>query len=235
MNVAFIPVRGGSKSIPLKNIKKIAGKPLVFWTVKAANDCEEIDKVYVSTDSEEIKQTVESFRMEKVTVIGRSRETATDEASTESVMLEFASNYDFDNIFLIQATSPLLDTEDLSKGYKLYCQEGIDSVFSAVKQKRFHWEVRDDGLAYPVNYDIFHRPRRQEFAGYYVENGAFFITSKEMLLRNRNRISGNIKLYEMNDDSYFEIDEPSDWVIIEALLKRKQFGEKAGIDVAGDI
>lgn len=235
MNVAFIPVRGGSKSIPLKNIKEIAGKPLVFWTVKAANDCKEIGRVYVSTDSEEIKKTVESFEMKKVIVIGRGKETATDVASTESVMLEFASKYEFDNIFLIQATSPLLDTEDLSKGYKLYCEEGTDSVFSAVKQKRFHWEIRDDGLAYPINYDIFHRPRRQEFAGYYVENGAFFITSKEMLLKNKNRMSGNIKLYEMNDDSYFEIDEPSDWVIIEALLKRKQFEEKAGIDHAGDV
>ena len=61
MNVAFIPVRGGSKSIPLKNIKPISGKPLVYWTVKAACGCKYIDKVYVSTDSEKIKETVESF------------------------------------------------------------------------------------------------------------------------------------------------------------------------------
>ncbi len=58
MNVAFIPVRGGSKSIPLKNIKEIAGKPLVYWTVKAANDCRYLDKVYVATDSDKIKETV---------------------------------------------------------------------------------------------------------------------------------------------------------------------------------
>ena len=62
MNVAFIPVRGGSKSISLKNIRKIAGKPLVYWTVKAANDCHEIDIVYVATDSDKIKDVVESFR-----------------------------------------------------------------------------------------------------------------------------------------------------------------------------
>lgn len=58
MNVAFIPVRGGSKSIPLKNIKPICGKPLVYWTVKAACECRYIDKVYVSTDSEVIRNAV---------------------------------------------------------------------------------------------------------------------------------------------------------------------------------
>lgn len=63
MNIAFIPVRGGSKSIPLKNIKEIAGKPLVYWTAKAANDCKNIDIVYVATDSNIIKETVESFSL----------------------------------------------------------------------------------------------------------------------------------------------------------------------------
>lgn len=222
MNVAFIPVRGGSKSIPLKNIKEIAGKPLVFWTVKAANDCKNIDKVYVSTDSDKIRETVESFALEKVIVIGRSKESASDTASTESAMLEFAYQYQFDNIFLIQATSPLLESKDLERGYEVFCQNDTDSVFSAVKQKRFHWAVNERGYAYPTNYDTFRRPRRQEFEGYYVENGAFFITSKRILLKSQNRISGNIRLCEMTEDSYFEIDEPSDWVIIETLLKKKQ-------------
>lgn len=97
MNVAFIPVRGGSKSIPLKNIKSICGKPLVYWTVKAACDCKYIDKVYVATDSEKIKETVEGFKtgiesglFEKAKVIDRSLESASDTASTEFAMLEFA-------------------------------------------------------------------------------------------------------------------------------------------------
>ena len=79
MNVAFIPVRGGSKSIPLKNIKPISGKPLVYWTVKAACGCGYIDRVYIATDSDRIKETVESFKtgceaelFKKEEVIGRS-------------------------------------------------------------------------------------------------------------------------------------------------------------------
>lgn len=232
MNVAYIPVRGGSKSIPLKNIKLINGKPLVYWTVKAACECNHIDKVYVATDSNIIRSTVEEIKnsdevglFSKVVIIERSTESATDTASTESAMLEFAENYDFDNIVLIQATSPLLRNVDLYKGFELFEQEDTDSVFSAVRQKRFNWNVDSNGNAIASNYDVYNRPRRQEFEGYYVENGAFYITSKEGLLRTKNRLSGNIKLVEMNEDSFFEIDEPSDWTIIEALMKKREENE----------
>ena len=227
MNVAFIPVRGGSKSIPLKNIKPISGKPLVYWTVKAACGCKYIDKVYVATDSDKIRETVESFKtgieadlFSKATVINRSAESASDTASTEFAMLEFASNYEFDNIVLIQATSPLLVSDDLNRGFEAFGEEGTDSVLSVVRQKRFHWANDENGFAHPTNYDVFKRPRRQEFDGYLVENGAFYISSKTDLIKSQNRVSGNIKAVEMNEDTFFEIDEPSDWVIIEALMKK---------------
>ena len=90
MNVAFIPVRGGSKSIPLKNIKIINGRPLIYWTAAAASGCRYIDKVYVATDSEEIRRTVEAFNLDKVEVIDRDPATATDTASTEMAMEDFA-------------------------------------------------------------------------------------------------------------------------------------------------
>lgn len=225
MNVAFIPVRGGSKSIPLKNIKPMCGKPLVYWTVKAACECEFIDEVYVATDSEQIRQTVNSFKMEnsifeKAVVIDRSEESASDTASTEFAMLEFANKYDFDNIVLIQATSPLLVGDDLNRGFKEFSNNSTDSVISVVRQKRFHWAIDASGEAHPTNYDVFNRPRRQEFDGYLVENGAFYITSKKDLLTSKNRVSGRIKAVEMNEDTFFEIDEPADWIIIESLMKK---------------
>lgn len=228
MNVAFIPVRGGSKSIPLKNIKTICGRPLVYWTIKAACECSCIDVVYVSTDSDKVRETVNQIQKEnkdlfqKMEVIGRSSETASDTASTESAMLEFAQKYDFDNIVLVQATSPLLMADDLTGGFEMFMQSGTDSVLSCVRQRRFLWEKNDKGSAIPLNYDVFHRPRRQEFSGYLMENGAFYITSKEDLLTSQNRISGNIMAYEMKEDSAFEIDETSDWIITEELLKRRE-------------
>lgn len=228
MNVAFIPVRGGSKSIPLKNIKPMCGKPLVYWTVAAACKCEAIDKVYVATDSEkivaavsEIKQTESDEHFAKLEVIGRSAESASDTASTEFAMLEFAGAHEFEHIVLIQATSPLLTAEDLERGFALYRQEDTDSVLSVVRQKRFNWNVDARGNAKEINYDCFHRPRRQEFEGYCVENGAFYITSRERLLDTGNRISGRIKACEMSEDTFFEIDEPGDWLIIEKMLERR--------------
>ena len=220
MNAAFIPVRGGSKSIPLKNIMPLCGKPLVYWTIKAACECKYIDKVYVATENEKIRETVEGFKAEspeifsKAEVIGRSPESASDTASTEFAMLEFADNYEFDNIILIQATSPLLQAADLDHGFETFNQDGTDSVLSVVRQKRFNWQRDAQGNAYATNYDYFHRPRRQELEGYLVENGAFYITSRESLMQSKNRISGTIKAVEMNEDTFFEIDEPSDWVII---------------------
>jgi len=226
MNVAFIPVRGGSKSIPLKNIKPINGKPLVYWTIKAACCCEKLDVVYVCTDSDKISNTVETFKVEepeifqKVKVIDRSAESATDTAPTEMVVMEFAHKYDFDNLVLIQATSPLLAVDDLNRGLNVLSEPNVDSVLSVVRQKRFNWAVGADGFARPTNYDFTKRPRRQEFEGYYVENGAFYMLSRDNLMKFKNRLGGNIKMIEMNEDTFFEIDEPSDWVVIEALMKK---------------
>lgn len=222
--VALIPVRGGSKSIPLKNIREIAGKPLVYWSINACAKSTKIDRVYVMTDSPLIKQCVEGFNMPKVVVIGRSAESASDTASTESAMLEFADQYDFNSIILVQATSPLITNQDLDGGIALYESPQVDSVLSVVEQKRFNWNYADENhiVVKPLNYDYTHRPRRQEFDGYLTENGAFYITSKQRLMASGNRMSGNIAAYKMNEDTFFEIDEPSDWAIISNMLEARE-------------
>ncbi len=228
MNVAFIPVRGGSKSIPLKNIKELHDRPLVYWTVAAACDCASIDKVFVATDNIDIRLCVEKFcaqdleRFRKVNVIDRSEESATDTASTESAMIEFAKSHRFDNIVLIQATSPMLTGADLDNGFSIFSSNGTDSVLSVVPQKRFIWGIDDVGNAKAVNYDVFNRPRRQDFEEYYVENGAFYITSRKALLNTGNRLSGNIRVSLMDEDTYYEIDEPEDWFVTDALMTRRE-------------
>jgi YrbI family 3-deoxy-D-manno-octulosonate 8-phosphate phosphatase len=218
---AFIPVRAGSKSIPLKNIKEMAGRPLVHWTIKAAHECDLIDRIVVSTDGPVIEQAVAEFGSPKVEIHHRSAESAADTASTEQVMLEYAREHDdFGVMVLIQATSPLLTAEDLERGIRQFETGQFESVLSVVRQKRFVWK-ENDGLATPVNYDFRARPRRQEFDGYFVENGAFYLTSRDALLASECRLSGRVGLVEMDEASYFEIDEPSDWAIVEGLLARK--------------
>ena len=217
-NVAFIPVRGGSKSIKLKNIKKINGRPLLYWSLDAAVQCKYINRVYVCTDSEEIKDVAIKYNNSKVEVIGRSSENSTDNASTESVMLEFADRYKFKNIALIQVTSPLITSSDLDNGFDKILFNNFDSALSVVNQKRFIWKQQGEEIE-PINYDPIKRPRRQEFEGFLVENGAFYITSYKGLRETKCRVSGKIAPVIMNEKSYFEIDEPSDWTIVEELMK----------------
>ncbi|MBY9077598.1 acylneuraminate cytidylyltransferase [Paenibacillus sp. HN-1] len=219
--VAFIPVRGGSKGIPLKNIKLFCGMPLVYWTIKAAVESNTIDKVYVATESEEIMRVVDSFQFEKVEIFYRSAESATDEASTEMVMLEFAEQVIFKEIFLIQATSPLLKAHNLTEAFEQYKKQKADSLLSVVVQKRFQWK-EEGGSFVPVNYNPQERPRRQEWDGYLVENGSFYLTERSKLIESKCRVSGNISAYIMDEDSYFEIDEPSDWIIMESIFKKQQ-------------
>lgn len=230
---AFIPVREGSKSIQLKNIRPIAGKPLVCWAIEAACGCKFIGEVYISTDGEAIRRCVEEHMgefsyPEKVRFADRDPATASDTASTESAMIDFAGKVDFQNIILIQATSPLLTEKDLDTGIKIYEQKEYDSVLSVVRQKRFCWKENGEGCYLPVNYHFEQRPRRQEFDGYLVENGAFYITSAQAFKQSRCRLSGRIGVCEMGEDTYFEIDEPSDWLITEQLLKKKLEKERAG-------
>lgn len=218
-NIAFIPVRGGSKSIPLKNIKILANKPLVYWTAKAANDAKCTDTVVIATDSLEIKNAVLSFNLKKVSVYDRDSANAQDTSSTESVMLEYIKNANLDrndNIFLIQATSPLLKSKFIDEMYEKLNKDGSDSILSCVIDKRFYWTP--DGKS--INYDYRNRPRRQNFDGYLMENGACYINRVSNILKYNNRLSGKISVYVMPEYTSVEIDEPDDFLFIEKIMEK---------------
>lgn len=232
--IAIIPVRGGSKSIPLKNIKEMYNRPLVYWTIDTAVNCKYIDEIYISTDSIDIINVVNEYDREtfgKLHIFNRSKESATDTASTEFAMLELSGMIQSDITVLIQATSPLTESKHLNEAFELYKSERFDSLLSVVNQKRFIWEKAANGTGKSINYIPLQRPRRQDFGGYYVENGAFYITKTSLLNETQCRISGEIGLYEMPEETYFEIDEPSDWEIVEALLKSKKASEKTKADI----
>lgn len=217
--IAFIPVRGGSKSIPLKNIKLFCGKPLVCWNIEALEACPEVDEVIVATDSDEIWNTVEQKNYKKVILYRRSAENACDTASTESVMLEYIryANLTDDNIFmLVQATSPLTETIHFSEALQIYAKGEYDSIITCVRNFRFFWN--EDGTS--MNYDYMNRPRRQNFKGMLMENGAFYINTVKNVLQNGNRLSGKIGIYEMPEYTATEIDEPDDWIILENLMRK---------------
>lgn len=219
MTIAFIPVRGGSKSIPLKNIKSFCGKPLVYWNLFALQDCQSVDKIIVATDSAQIKETVSRFHFSKVEVYDRKAVNASDTSSTESVMLEYiatANLSDSVTFMLVQATSPLTETIHFTEGLELYNSGKYDSILTCVRNYRFFWN--EDGSS--KNYDYKSRPRRQNFSGMLMENGAFYINSVKNVKAFGNRLSGKIGIYEMPEYTATEIDEPDDWIILENLMRR---------------
>ena len=216
--VAFIPVRGGSKSIPRKNIRPLLGRPLVHWVTRAALQARGIHRVVVSSDSEEIRRVAAALQDPRLEVVDRAAELATDTASTESVLVDYAERNVFDRVVLIQATSPLTRPEDLDGGLQRLEELGADSLVSVTREHRFRWRDLGDGLTQPDNYFPAARPRRQDWDGELQENGAFYITTRAALLESRCRLSGRMAFWEMPRETAVELDDPSDWLQVEALL-----------------
>lgn len=211
--IAIVPIRSGSKGIPNKNIKLLGGKPLVWWVLNALNNSN-VNQIIVATDEEYI-DLISNFGMELVTYL-RDPKNSKDESSTEDVLIEVINNLKIDDdVMLVQATSPLTTSDDINNGIELY--KDFDSVLSVVEQKRFIWHK--SGV--PMNYDTSDRPRRQDWDGYYVENGAFYINHSSNILKDNNRLSGNIGCSVMNDKTYFEIDSEDDWNVVENIIKEK--------------
>lgn len=224
--IGIIPLRKGSKGIIGKNKKKLAGRPLFSW-VLAEGIFSNLDLVYIFTDDIEIIQYVEKeyYWTDKVKAILRNDENASDTASTESALLEFSEkiNHDFDILCLLQATSPLTLANDINEGISKITNEKFDASLSVVKSHRFIWN--NDGTA--KNYDIHKRPRRQDFEGLLIENGAVYCTTKEAFLKSKNRISGIIGLVEMPEETLMEIDSLMDWGVVESLLIARQKSQKS--------
>jgi N-acylneuraminate cytidylyltransferase len=222
---AFIPVRGGSKSIPLKNIKLLCGRPLVYWSMSALEKTDGIDEIIIATDSDEIERVVLSFKFSKTRIYRRSDENAGDTATTESVMLEYLekSTLADDDIFiLVQATSPLTEVKHFSEALNIYSTNRYDSLLTCVRNYRFFWN--ENGTS--KNYDYRYRPRRQNFDGQLMENGAFYINRVGNIKQSKNRLSGRIGIYEMPEYTAVEIDEPDDWIILDSLMRRHMFNKE---------
>ena len=218
MNIAFIPARCGSQTIPFKNIKIICGKPLIYWALLALTKSKSIDQIYVATDCDDIKDVVVDFNFEKVQIFDRCDVNASNTASTESVMLEFLDGMNFseeDLFILVQATTPFTSSDDFDNAINIIKSNSeIDSLLSCVESKRFFWTK--DGNA--INYNYYKRPLRQDFDGLLMENGAFYINTVENIYKYKNRLSGNIHPYVMPEYTAIEADEEDDWLIIEQLM-----------------
>ncbi len=207
--VSVILARGGSKGIKKKNIIEIKNKPLIAFAIEASNNSL-VDETWVSTDNEEIAYVSGKYG---ANILNRPKELATDTSKSEDALVHFANNVDFDILVFIQPTSPLLSETYINDGIKM--MDEYDSVFSAYRE---HWIPRWTLDSKPIDWDIYDRPRRQDVDESYVENGSFYITTKENLLRSNLRYSGKIGVVEMPLGESFQIDTMEDLNFIKKII-----------------
>ena len=222
--IGFIPLRKGSKGIPNKNKRKMVGRPLFTWVLGEAI-FSNLDEVIVYTDDETIIDFInkEYHWTNKVKAIKRSEASASDTASTETAMIEFCESidYNFDAFCLLQATSPFTRKDDINTCLTKL-EVGFDSALTVVNTHRFLWNEKGEA----INYNPLKRPRRQDFEGLLIENGAVYAVTKQALQKNKNRIGDKTAVVKMPEDSLLEIDSESDWIAIESLLIERQKREK---------
>ncbi len=225
--VAVIPARGGSKGIPGKNLLPLAEKPLIVWSIEQAFAARGvIDRVIVSTDSEEIAKVAIDAGAEVPSL--RPPHLAGDETQTEPVLLyvveEMSQQGDCpDAVMLLQPTSPLRLPGSIERAVVRFQARDADSLISMVETHAFFWSF-PNGLEFPpvAGYDFRNRPRRQEIAQTdkkYKENGSIYLTKTSLLCDEQNRLGGVIAGFIMDEAEGIEIDTMADFSIVESLLR----------------
>lgn len=220
--LAIIPARGGSRGVPRKNIRPLAGRPLLAHTIAHALAARSITRLVVSTDDAEIGAIA---RQNGAEVIWRPAAISGDTATTESALLhvldtlQAAGGYTPDLVVLLQCTSPLRLPGDIDQAVETLLESGADSLLSVVPFSRFLWRVGEDGRLQSWNYDYRRRPRRQEYAsGLYMENGSIYVMRPRVLREEHNRLGGRIACYVMHPLTAVEIDALEDFALAEAIL-----------------
>ena len=212
---ALIPLRTGSVRIKNKNFVKVKKKPVYFHAVNQTLKSKLIRKVFIATKSKKIK-----IKHKKLSIFKRSKRSDTKKSSTEIVVEEFLKNNYCDYLVLIQATNLFIKTKyiDLAIKKLVKNKKKYDSLLSVVKSKYFIWK-RNKDLIISKNYSLKRRPRSQEIKdNEFIENGSFYIFSRNKFLKLKNRLHGKITHFEMPKESIFELDEKEDFRIISKLI-----------------
>lgn len=221
-NIALIAARGGSKGLPKKNIRDLAGYPLIAWTIHAALECACIDRVIVSTDDEEIASIARQHGAEVPFL--RPSELAQDDSSSIDVLLHALSCVEESEVVtLLQPTSPLRSSQDIEDAFAKWSSTRATSCVS-VRQVKAHpnWLVRMNAEGFLIPYDDAPLVRnRQELQPVYVPNGAIYMGLTHEIVKARSFYTTRTTPYIMSDERSWDIDSLLDFEICEMLLSRR--------------
>jgi YrbI family 3-deoxy-D-manno-octulosonate 8-phosphate phosphatase len=223
--LAVIPARGGSKGISRKNLRLVAGRPLVVSAIEQALRSTLVNRVVVSTDDAEISKVALAHGAE---VVVRPPAISGDTASSESALLHvletLQANGDKkpDVLVLIQCTSPLTVSEDIDGTVSALLNEHADSALAVAPFHSYVWRRDSKGDVVGINHDTSVRQRRQDIEPQYVEAGAVYAMRTTGFAKAQHRFFGKIAMYVMARERCLEIDEPVDLDLAEALARSNQ-------------
>ncbi|MBR1796596.1 MAG: acylneuraminate cytidylyltransferase family protein [Clostridiales bacterium] len=231
-NIAIIPARSGSKGLPDKNIKELAGKPLIAYSIEAAIKSQMFQTVMVSTDSEKYAEIAREYGAEVPFL--RSEKTSSDTASSWDAVAEVLDNYhklnsDYDTLMLLQPTSPLRTELNIREAYNMMDEKKACSIVSLCEMD--HSPLQSNTLPESMSLDGFIRAdskgkRRQDMETYYRFNGAIYLTKVDFFTANHDIYRENCYAYIMSKRDSIDIDDEYDFAMAEAILMIKNGMQK---------
>ena len=220
--IVIIPARGGSKSIPRKNIRFLGDKPLVAHVITTVKQSKYVDKVIVSTDDTKIQFIAQQYGAETQF---RSPELAEDEVPLDPVIYDAVQKEEkrtmdeFDIVITVQPTSPLLKTETLDYAIEQLVNNDFDTIISVYDDRGLSWGYDEESQSfYPLYKE---RLNRQYLPKTYKETGAI-LGSKRSCINENSRIGDNIGLIEISKEESVDIDNYEDWWVAEKILNKKR-------------
>jgi len=227
--LALILARGGSKGLPKKNIKMLLDKPLIAWSIDEGKKSKYIDKVVVSTDDKEIADVAKKYDAD--VPFYRPVELASDTASSMDAIFHAISWFEnagekFDILVLLEPTSPLRESSDLDSAIEmLLSNNNAQSIVGVSKVESMHpvfLSKIENNLLCPYINEKFQAKRRQDIDELYFFEGSLYISYIDALKEKKGFYHDKTMGYIVPKWKSFEIDDITDFIIIEALLNAKE-------------
>ncbi len=222
--IVIVPARGGSKGVPGKNLRPLAGLPLIVHTLRSALECDAVDRVLVSTDDDEIIGVCRGVAGVEVP-FRRPAHLATDDADAVDVYLHMVDCLGVSEgvapqeICVLLPTSPLRLPSDISAAIELYRRNDAQAVVSVTEAKPAQWlqEMGEDGRLHSVVASE-QLCNRQSYAPVFLPNGSIYVLEVEALRRTRNFFGPKTFGYQMPPERAVDIDTEADFLAAEALM-----------------
>ncbi|MBI2612554.1 acylneuraminate cytidylyltransferase family protein [Candidatus Kaiserbacteria bacterium] len=228
--LAIIPARAGSRGIPNKNIRMFAGKPLIAYTIEVAKAAPSLDRIVVSTDSQEIAGIAQKYGAEVPFL--RPAELATDASTVVDAVIHLLEQlrkdgYEPTHILLLQPTSPLRTSEDIESAVRLFNDSRADSLVSVCRSENVLMTKDKGNVIHFENPEMLTSPNRQQLPAYFRFDGSMlYLVDAKKLIAEKTFFPGKLVGYEIPRWRAIDLDEPEDFVVGEVIFGNRKEVEK---------